>query len=88
MKYLVILLLLCVTACSTPVPVVPPFPETPDSLRQSCPDLKTVDATTTKLSDILDTVTTNYHQYYDCKSQVDDWIEWYNTQKSIYGKIK
>jgi len=89
MKYLIVSLLLCLTACSTTsVPVVPPFPNTPDDLKVTCPDLKMVDETTTKLSDVVESVTSNYQQYYDCKSKVDDWIEWYNTQKSIHDKIK
>lgn len=88
MRYLIILILLCLTACSTPVPVVPKFPNIPDDLKQTCPNLKTVDEATTKLSDITETVTDNYHHYYDCKGKVDDWIEWYNTQKSIQDKLK
>jgi hypothetical protein len=87
-RFLIISLLLLTGCASTSVPVVPPFPDVPDSLKQACPNLKTVDENTTKLSEMLETITNNYHRYYDCKSQVDDWIEWYNTQKSIYGKIK
>jgi hypothetical protein len=88
MRYLIILVLLSLTACSTPVPIVPKFPNIPDDLKQTCPNLKTVDEATTKLSDIIETVTDNYHQYYDCKGKIDDWIEWYNTQKSIQDKLK
>jgi len=85
---LILLVLVIVTGCSTPVPVVPAFPAVPISLKQACPDLKNVDESTTKLSDIVKSVADNYRQYYDCKSQVDDWIEWYNTQKGIFDKIK
>jgi len=86
MRYLVIPLLL-LSACSTTVPVTMKFPEAPSELMQACPDLKTLDPNTTKLSDILEVVTDNYGQYYDCKANVDDWIEWYNTQKKIFDKV-
>jgi hypothetical protein len=85
---LILLFLMVAAGCSTPVPVVPPWPNTPDDLKVTCPDLKTVDESTTKLSDVISTVTANYQQYYDCKGKVDDWIEWYNTQKSLQSKIK
>jgi hypothetical protein len=86
--FLILLLLILASGCSTPVPIVPPFPNVPESLKKACPDLKPVNADTTKLSDVLTAVTDNYRQYYDCKSQVDDWIEWYTTQKGIFDKIK
>jgi hypothetical protein len=85
---LILLVLIIITGCSTPAPIVPAFPAVPVNLKQACPDLKNVDESTTKLSDIVKSVADNYRQYYDCKSQVDDWIEWYNTQKGIFDKIK
>jgi len=50
-RYSIIAAVLLLTACATPVPVVPPWPNTPDDLKVTCPDLKTVDETTTKLSE-------------------------------------
>ena len=88
MKKFLIILAIGLTGCATSVPIVPPFPSVPESLMKACPDLKPVDTETIKLSDVLGAVTDNYHQYYDCKSQVDDWIEWYKTQKGIFNKIK
>ena len=88
MKKLFLILTIVLAGCSTPVPVTVKFPDTPKEMLIACPDLTTVDPSTTKLSDILETVTGNYQKYYDCKSQVDDWITWYNTQKSIFDKIK
>lgn len=85
---LILLFLVIATGCSTPVPIVPAFPAVPVSLKQTCPDLKKVDESTTKLSDIVGSVADNYQLYYDCKSRVDDWIEWYDTQKGIFDKIK
>jgi hypothetical protein len=88
MKKFLIITAVVLTGCATSVPVVPPFPDVPESLMKTCPDLKPVDSETIKLSDVLSAVADNYHQYYDCKSQVDDWIEWYKTQKGIFNKIK
>jgi hypothetical protein len=74
--------------CATKtVPVTVKFPGVPEDLARSCPDLQTVDPNTTKLSDVLNTVTDNYITYYECKSKVDDWIEWYATQKTIFDKV-
>jgi hypothetical protein len=85
---IILIFLVVATGCSTPVPIVPPFPDVPASIKKACPDLKKVDESTTKLSDIVGVVADNYSQYYDCKSRVDDWIEWYDTQKGIFDKIK
>ena len=90
MKKLALLLIfvLCGCASTTPVSVKQPWPEVPDELKEVCPDLKKVDDTTTKLSDVLEVVTDNYTQYKECKVKVDNWIEWYNTQKKIYESVK
>jgi hypothetical protein len=91
MKYLLasLILLLALTGCAskTAVPVAMKFPAVPQELMQSCPDLEQVDPKTDKLSDVLTVVTDNYMTYYQCKSTVDDWIEWYNTQKTIFDKV-
>jgi hypothetical protein len=63
------------------------FPKVPADLMTACPDLQTVDPNTEKLSDVLNVVTANYSQYYECKVKVDAWIEWYNTQKSINDTV-
>ena len=85
-KLLIISLLSVLTGCATPVPVAVKFPSVPSELMKSCPDLKTVDTNTTKLSEVLSVVVDNYSQYYDCKAKVDDWIEWYKTQQSIFDR--
>lgn len=85
MKYLLPILLLA--GCSSfkpPVVVSAPWPDAPLSMMEACPDLKPVDTNTNKLSDVLTVVTDNYTQYYLCAGKVDDWNNWYNTQKKIY----
>jgi len=90
MKRLLISLFITVSllgCASKPVPVTVKFPGIPLDLSKTCPDLQTVDPNTTKLSDVLNTVTDNYITYYECKSKVDDWMEWYRTQKIIFDKV-
>lgn len=83
------LLILAVTlvGCST-APVIPKWPDVPKDLMEACPDLKTVDPQNDKLSVIIETVTDNYKQYYDCKAKVDDWITWYKGQQKIWETLK
>ena len=87
MKYLLIALLLCLTGCSTTVPVTAKFPETPNTIQQQCPPLQKLkdDA---KLSEVANTVTLNYSTYYECSVKVDGWIEWYQIQKQIFESVK
>lgn len=87
-KLLLVCAIFALTGCATPVPVVMKFPVVPPELLKTCPDLKTLDPETKKLSDVINVVVDNYGTYYDCKSNVDDWIEWYNSQKKIYESVK
>ena len=88
MKRLLLLIpALLLTGCLT-TPVKRNFPEIPDDLKTACPELKTVDEGTTKLSEVLKVVTANYGQYQECQIKVDSWIEWYKTQKQIFDSVK
>ena len=89
-KILALLVVSILTGCaSTSVPIVPKFPEAPADLLTTCSDLTQLDPAQTKeLSQVLTGVTENYAQYYNCKVKVDDWIEWYNSQKDVFNKIK
>jgi hypothetical protein len=88
MKYLMALLLLTLTACSTVTPVKRTFPDVPAELKEACVDLNEVDASTTKLSEVVSVVVKNYGQYQDCKDKVDDWVTWYTKQKEIFDSVK
>jgi hypothetical protein len=88
MKNIILVSIILLTGCATTVPVTMKFPDVPKELFTVCPDLNKVDPTTTKLSDVLDVVVDNYKTYYDCKANVDDWIEWYKTQKTIFESVK
>ena len=84
-KLLLLIPALLLTGCLASAPVKPKWPDVPEELLKACPDLSKVDPNTSKLSDVLQVVTDNYSQYYDCKTKVDDWIIWYNGQKNIYN---
>ena len=88
MKFLLIPLILALSACSTTVPVVAKFPQAPGTLVQEpCPDLKKLQDEA-KLSDVAKTVTVNYSEYYMCAIKLEAWQRWYREQKVIYEGLK
>jgi hypothetical protein len=88
MKLIAIALLTVgLTACAS-VPVERSFPKVPPELMVSCPPLQIMDPETTRLSDVVQSVVANYGQYQACDGKVDTWIEWYNTQKTIFDSVK
>lgn len=83
-KILLLVPVLLLAGCLQSVPIKQSFPEIPKELLEACPNLKEVDPNTKRLSDIIEVVSDNYAEYYECKSKVDDWITWYNGQRKIY----
>jgi hypothetical protein len=84
---LIAFLTVTLTACVS-VPVQRSFPKAPAELMVSCPPLQIMDPETTRLSDVVQSVVANYGQYQACDTKVDTWIEWYNTQKTIFDSVK
>lgn len=87
MRYLIIASLLCLTACSTTVPVTMKFPEAPEVLMEKCPPLKTIEGEKISIIDISKSVTSNYTTYYECSVKINNWIEWYKDQKKIFDGV-
>lgn len=87
-KLLLVCAIFALAGCATSVPVKMSFPQAPESLKESCPDLQQLDPATKKLSDVVTTVSKNYGQYQECQIKTSSWIEWYNTQKKIFEDIK
>ena len=88
MRYLLIAMVLVLSACGTTVPVVAKFPDEPGKAAMvKCPQLTTVE-NGVKLSELTRTVTMNYNTYYECAVKVDTWIEWYQIQKNIHEDIR
>jgi hypothetical protein len=81
------IILVLLAGCQS-VPVQRTFPEPVKELMESCPELKSTPADTTKLSDVISIVTQNYGQYHQCRAKVQLWIEWYNEQRSIFNQVK
>jgi hypothetical protein len=88
MKYIMIGLLVSLSACSTVVPVTAKFPDVPAVVIESCPDLKKIATETTTMSTLTKTISNNYTTYYECAVKVDAFREWYNTQKEIFENTK
>lgn len=86
MKYLLLISVLLLPACSTVVPVSAKFPDSPGKIAMAaCPALQQLPQDT-KLSEVAKTVTINYTTYYECAVKTDAWIEWYQVQKNIFEK--
>jgi hypothetical protein len=88
MKYLTILIAAVLLTGCLATPVKRTFPDAPKELMEICPDLSMVEEGTTKLSEVMKVVTTNYSQYHECRIKNDMWIEWYKTQKSIFDSVQ
>jgi hypothetical protein len=89
MKKLLLVLPLLLSGCFFgSVPVERHFPEIPVDLKQACPDLQQLDTKTTKLSDVVSNVSSNYSEYHECRTKVDSWVEWYGKQKQIFEEVK
>ena len=81
---IVLMIILALSACATPVPVTAKFPEPPGkTYMEACPDLqKLKDAPV--LSDISKVIGVNYGTYYECAVKLDTWIRWYSEQRTIF----
>ena len=87
MKYLLAILLLTLTGCSTVVPVVAKFPLAPKELTTLCPKLKSAEEEP-ELSELTKTIVTNYSEYHLCANRVEAWNEWYTEQKKLFEALK
>lgn len=87
MKPFIFIAILLLVGCGTTVPVVMKFPEVPEELKKTCPDLKLAEPSP-RLSDMLKTVTQNYELYKECQIKNETWLEWYNSQQKIFDSIK
>ncbi len=88
MKTLSILLSIILLSGCAATPVKREFPKAPMELMVACPDLKEVAVGTTKLSEVVTTVTINYGQYHECRLTSDAWRDWYNVQREIFNSVK
>jgi hypothetical protein len=87
MKILLLTTLLILSGCST-APVVMKFPEVPEALMQQCEPLDKVPSDTKQLSTTAEVVIKNYGKYHVCRIKVEEWQEWYQSNKKIYESVK
>lgn len=88
MKLVILIISLFLSACSTTVPVTMKFPEVPPALMEKCEDLEKLPPNTTQLSKTAESVVKNYSKYHQCRIKVEEWQEWYNSNKKIYQEVK
>ena len=88
MKYLSLILVAFLVACSTTVPVRQKFPDVPKVLLEKCENLKKVEGDRVAITEMLKVIVQNYGMYYECAAKVDGWQEWYSDQKKIYESVK
>ena len=87
MKMLLLTTVLILSGCST-APVVMKFPEVPEALMQQCEPLDKVPPDTKQLSTTAEVVIKNYGKYHVCRIKVEEWQEWYKSNKKIYETVK
>lgn len=90
MKYLILLPAILLAGCqSSTAPIkTRPWPSVSAELLQPCAELQLVNLSSEKLSDLIKTVGNNYIEYHACSNKVNSWIEWYQGQKIINGKLE
>jgi hypothetical protein len=82
MKFIIPILAILLTGCTTIVPVEQKWPDAPSSAVTPCGPLQKL-SDDAKLSDVAKSVTANYTTYYECAAKTEAWIDWYNTQKQL-----
>ena len=88
MKYLLLMLVALLVACSTAVPIKQRFPDVPKALLEKCENLKKIEGDRVAITEMLKVIVQNYGMYYECATKVDGWQEWYSDQKKIYENVK
>lgn len=87
MKFLLMVSVLLLSACTTAVPITVKFPDAPPTLQETCPNLQQT-ADTDKLSDVMAIVVANYGLYHECQLKVEAWQEWHKKQQEIFETLK
>lgn len=88
MKYIVLVLGLVLSGCSTVIPITQKWPEPPGTLVQEvCAELQKL-PDDPKLSQVATVVANNYTEYYMCSAKLEAWQRWYREQKIIYQGLK
>lgn len=74
--------------CSTTVPLKMAWPQVPSELQEKPTDLKQLPEDKKTLADLIENANENYGTYYQLKTRLEAWQEWYKLQKDIYESVK
>ena len=85
-QYLIIFMVAMLVGCAAnrPAPVKLKWPEVPQDMMQPPEELEPLDASKTRLSDLIDNANVNYSKYYLLKDRYEAWQQWYRSQQQIY----
>ena len=87
MKYLLILFVVFLTGCTTPVSVKHSLPSPPQVISERCPRLDLAKDDEEKLSELLKVITKNYTLYYECATKHDLLVKWLEDQKAVHDAV-
>jgi hypothetical protein len=87
MNKFLICTMLFLTGCTTSVPVRQKFPEAPEALQTTCPNLQQLKSEVV-LSDVSKVIQQNYSLYHNCQLLQKSWIDWYKEQRAIYKELE
>jgi hypothetical protein len=87
MNKFLICTMLFLTGCTTSVPVRQKFPEAPEALQTTCPNLQQLKSDVV-LSDVSKVIQQNYALYHNCQLLQKSWIDWYKEQRAIYKELE
>lgn len=88
MKYLILLFSIFLSGCLTAVPIKQSFPSVPETMLTRCLELQKLENNSVVLSEMVKSVVNNYALYHECALKTEAWIEWYETNKLIFNRIK
>ena len=87
-KVLLAAALVLVGCTTTTVPVKRTFPQAPEQLMVSAPELKPLPPDTQELSALIDNANENYHSYRTLRELFEAWKEWYVEQRDNFDSVK
>jgi len=88
-KLLILLFVVTIAGCANnTVPVTLKWPTASDEMLAPPTDLTPLPEDKRTLTDMIENANDNFAQYYLLKERVETWIQWYNTNKNIYGESK
>jgi len=89
MRSLILILAMCITGCTTAVPVTMKWPDAPERAGafKTCADLQPLKEQPV-LSDVSRVIADNYAAYHECRLKLNIWLEWYEIQRTIFEKAQ